>query len=60
MTAAEKLMLLRQPALCDLIRNHMILRSVKEPLDPVLLTKLAHDLLQMASDAERAEMRRVA
>ena len=55
-TAAEKLVILGQPALYDLVRAHMAIRAVREDIEHVELTKLAHDLLQLASDAERKEM----
>ena len=58
-TAGEKLMVLSQRAMFELFRNHLILRSTREPLDPVMLTETAHKLLDLASQAERARMRKV-
>lgn len=56
-TASEKLMMLRLPAVLGLLVGHMKIRATKERLDPQLLTEAAHELLELASQAERAQMR---
>lgn len=56
-TAARKLMMLRLPAVLRLFTCHLRIRSVAEQMDPEALTEAAHELLAMASDAERAQMR---
>ena len=59
-TACHKLLMLNSTAVLRLFTEHLELRAGTQEVAPVALTQAAHKLLQIASDQERSQMRKVA
>lgn len=57
-TAAETLLVLRQKAFFRLCSSSLTIRKTYEELDPELLTEFAHEMLNLATEAEHARKRR--
>lgn len=57
-TASETLLMLNQPAFVRVVLASFELRKFEEPLDPELMTTFGHAILELASEADRAEQRK--
>ena len=55
-TAAEKLMMLRLPAVLRLLVTHLQIRAAREVMDPDALERAAHELNDIATAMRRRSM----